>query len=139
MSDEETGPLAQQAAAEAAAATAVVDAPAPPVGQGTDPHGAHSHGLSDAGYVRVFFGLIVLTGLEVAWSYVHSLSDATGGKHLFWVLVFIVMMSIKFVVVASNFMHLKFDDKLLTRLFYAGLITAVIVYVIALTTFHVFW
>jgi cytochrome c oxidase subunit 4 len=96
-----------------------------------------SHGLSDGAYVKVFGGLVFITALEVAWSYVHSLADATGGKHLFWIAVFIVMMSIKFVVVASNFMHLKFDDKILTRVFYSGLVLAVAVYLIALTTFGI--
>src|SRR6476659_8178680 len=102
---EETGPLAQQAAAT----TVVGDAP------GDSAHHVihQSHGLSDAGYVRVAIGLAVITALEVVWSYVHSLADATGGKHIFWVGVLLAMMSIKFVVVASNFMHLKFDDKLL--------------------------
>ena len=45
---------------------------------------------------------------------------------------------IKFVMVASNFMHLKFDDRLLTRVFYAGLFLAVGVYLVVLATLHVF-
>jgi cytochrome c oxidase subunit 4 len=47
-------------------------------------------------------------------------------------------MAIKFVIIAAFFMHLKFDSKILTRVFYAGLFLAVGVYVAALTTFQLF-
>jgi cytochrome c oxidase subunit 4 len=46
-------------------------------------------------------------------------------------------MGIKFFVVASQFMHLKFDNRILSRIFYTGLFLAVFVYVIALTTFRI--
>jgi cytochrome c oxidase subunit 4 len=127
---EETGPLAQQAAASTAVADGPVD----------HDHVMHqSHGLSDMGYVRVAIGLGVITALEVAWSYLSVWDNATGGKHVVEVAGLLIMMSIKFSVVASNFMHLKFDDKVLTRIFYFGLFLAVGVYMVALTTFHVFW
>ena len=127
---EETGPLA------VAAAAAEADAPAPPVGQG---HGAddHAHGLTDFGYVKIAALLAAVTGAEVAWSYVHWGEHGMG--KFAEVAGLLVMMSFKFFYVAANFMHLRFDDKILTRLFYAGLILACIVYMIALTTFHVFW
>jgi cytochrome c oxidase subunit 4 len=48
------------------------------------------------------------------------------------------LMALKFVMVAALFMHLKFDNKLLTRLFYGGLFLAVGVYVAALATFELF-
>jgi cytochrome c oxidase subunit 4 len=47
-------------------------------------------------------------------------------------------MAIKFVMVALHFMHLKFDSKVLTRVFYSGLLLAVTVYVAALSTFRIF-
>ena len=49
----------------------------------------------------------------------------------------LVVMAIKFVIIAAFFMHLKFDSKILTRVFYSGLFLAVAVYVIALTTFEI--
>ena len=49
----------------------------------------------------------------------------------------LVLMAIKFVVVAANFMHLKFDDKLLTRIFYSGLFLAVVVFVSAPSSLQV--
>jgi cytochrome c oxidase subunit 4 len=40
--------------------------------------------------------------------------------------------------VASYFMHLKFDNKIFTYLFYSGLLLAIAVYVGALATFKFF-
>ena len=48
------------------------------------------------------------------------------------------MMTAKFLMVVSYFMHLKFDHRLFSFLFYTGLILAVFVYAVALATFHFF-
>ena len=95
----------------------------------TDEHADHHP--SDRHYVNIAIALAVITGLEVAWSY-------SGVDTVPFIAVLIVMMAIKFFMVASQFMHLKFDDRILTRIFYAGLFLAVAVYLIALSTFHVF-
>ena len=50
----------------------------------------------------------------------------------------LILMVIKFVMVVSYFMHLKFDNPLFSWLFYAGLLLAVGVYVAALATFEFF-
>jgi cytochrome c oxidase subunit 4 len=47
-------------------------------------------------------------------------------------------MIVKFVIVVSYFMHLKFDNKLFSYLFYSGLILAIAVYAGALATFKFF-
>jgi len=109
---------------------------AAPVGEGKGAS-AH-HGPKDAYYYRIAAALAVITGVEVAWSYLPTWDGATGAKAFVEVAGLIIMMGIKFVVVASNFMHLKFDDKLLTRVFYAGLVLAIGVYLAALTTFQIF-
>ena len=109
---------------------------ADPVGEGKGPS-AH-HGPADKYYVRIAVALAVITGFEVAWSYLPVWKDATGLTSFVEAGGLLIMMAIKFVVVASNFMHLKFDDKVLTRLFYAGVILAISVYLIALTTFEIF-
>jgi len=49
-----------------------------------------------------------------------------------------VLMTVKFIVVVSYFMHLKFDNKLFSYLFYTGLILALAVYIGALSTFKFF-
>ena len=102
-------------------------------------HEAHeAHHPTDIHYIRIAIGLALITALEVAWSYLPLWDDATGFKAFAEVAGLLVMMAIKFVIVASNFMHLQFDDKLLTRIFYAGLFMATAVYSAALATFG-FW
>ncbi|CAN5838146.1 hypothetical protein BH24ACT3_BH24ACT3_02130 [soil metagenome] len=91
----------------------------------------HEH-PSDGKYVQIALILAVLTGFEVATYYVE---DQLGPA---LIPILMVMMVVKFVIVGAWFMHLRFDSKLLTRLFYAGLILAVVVYVAALATFG-FW
>ena len=44
----------------------------------------------------------------------------------------------KFAIVALYFMHLKFDNKLLRRLFVTGFVLAIFCYVVYLSTLHVF-
>jgi len=98
---------------------------------GEEGHEAHVHHPSDVDYVKVAIGLAVLTGIEIALSYI-------GIKGLALVVPLLAVMAIKFVIVGGQFMHLKFDNKLLTRVFYAGLVLAVAVYLAVLVTFHVF-
>jgi cytochrome c oxidase subunit 4 len=44
---------------------------------------------------------------------------------------------VKFALVALWFMHLRFDNRLFRRLFVTGLVLATGVYLVVLTTFHV--
>jgi cytochrome c oxidase subunit 4 len=96
---------------------------------GASGHEVH-HGLSDPGYVIVALALAVITGLEVSLTYMDI------GK-LFLPLL-IVLMLVKFFSVVLFFMHLRFDNKLFSALFYMGLGLAVFVYTVAMFTFHVF-
>ncbi|MCU1353635.1 MAG: hypothetical protein JWM05_2844 [Acidimicrobiales bacterium] len=89
------------------------------------------HGPSDVHYVRIAVLLGVLTAIEVALSYAGLPIKLEIGLLLF-------VMAIKFVTVASHFMHLKFDDKMLTKIFYTGLILASGVYLAALSSLHLF-
>jgi cytochrome c oxidase subunit 4 len=49
-----------------------------------------------------------------------------------------VMMIAKFAIVCGYFMHLKFDNPLFRRIFVFGLVLAVVVYLVMLTTFLFF-
>ena len=91
----------------------------------------HAHGLTDMGYVKIAILLALMTGLEVGLSY----AGLPGG--LFMGLL-LGLMVIKFWTVVSYFMHLKFDNKLFSRLFYTGLFLALFVFVAALCTFQFF-
>ena len=95
----------------------------------TDSH-ATEHGLSTAGYVRIALILAAITALEVSTYYVD----------FGWLFMpaLMIMMVIKFVMVVSYFMHLKFDNKLFTYLFYSGLLLAIAVYCGFLATFKFF-
>ncbi len=93
-----------------------------------DQHGTHP---TDVFYVRIAIILAVLTAVEVGLSYI-----GISGVALILPLLFV--MAVKFAMVGMYFMHLKFDNRLLNRVFYSGLFLAVSVYVAALMAFHFF-
>jgi cytochrome c oxidase subunit 4 len=95
-------------------------------------HGAgHAH-PSDLEYVKVAIFLAVVTGAEVAMSYINDLSNAI------YIPVLMVMMLVKFSVVVLWFMHLRFDSRLFRRLFVAGIVLAACVYMAFLTAMQYF-
>jgi len=94
-----------------------------------DETGEHGHS-SDALYVKVFIVLFLITAAEVA-TYVVDIGD-------FLIPSLMVMMVAKFALVMGFFMHLRFDSRLLTWVFVAGLALAVAVYIVMLTAFE-FW
>ena len=89
----------------------------------------HEH-LTDNRYIVIAVILAVITAAEVAASYIDL------GPVFIPLLLF--MMAIKFFVVVSYFMHLKFDNNVFKRLFYTGLFLAMFVYLAALLTFRFF-
>lgn len=89
------------------------------------------HEVSDRQYIVIALILAVLTALEVA-------STEVGGLGSFLVPALLIMMAVKFFIVVSYFMHLKFDNRLFGVMFYLGLIGAVVLYSVMLTTFHFF-
>lgn len=88
------------------------------------------HGMSTSAYVRIALILGAITGLEVSTYYVDF-----GPLFL---PALLIMMIIKFIMVATYFMHLKFDNKIFSMMFYAGLVLAIGVYCAALGTFKFF-
>ena len=96
----------------------------------TEQHAHEEHGMSNAGYVKVALILAAITALEVSTYYVDF------GPLFMPALM--VMMVVKFVMVVSYFMHLKFDKRVFSVLFYAGLFLAIFVYAAALSTFKFF-
>lgn len=85
----------------------------------------------EAEYVRIAVILALITGLEVAVYYISALKSVL-------IPILVVLAVTKFTMVALFFMHLKFDSKLFRRLFVTGIVLALIVYTIALTSLHVF-
>ncbi|TVR29545.1 MAG: hypothetical protein EA388_15410 [Nitriliruptor sp.] len=68
--------------------------------------------------------LAILTALEVSTYFVDFGRIA--------IPLLIILMIIKFIMVASFFMHLKFDSKLFGRMLYGGLILALGLYAVTL-------
>ncbi len=96
----------------------------------------HDH-PSDAMYWKIGGILGVLTLLEVGTYFVtddpysHDLAPLLIGGLL-------TLMVIKFITIISFFMHLKFDNRIFRFVFVSGLILAVAVYLIVLSTFAYF-
>ncbi len=95
-----------------------------------DEFGEHHHGATDKQYIIIALILAAITAGEVSISYID-----VGPLFL---PALLIMMVAKFVTVVSYFMHLKFDNRIFTFLFYLGLSLAVFVYCVALATFQFF-
>jgi cytochrome c oxidase subunit IV len=98
----------------------------------------HAEHPSDAKYVKVALLLAVLTALEVGtyfWEDIFGSKPSTGAL----VLVLFPMMIFKFFTVILYFMHLKYDNPLFKRVFLFGLVLAIIVFLVMLTTFNYWW
>jgi cytochrome c oxidase subunit 4 len=96
------------------------------------------HEVSHAGhpgareYVRIFFILGAITGIEVA---IYFVREKVGG----WFLpVLFALMISKFAIVVLWYMHLKFDDRRFSRFFVMGLAGATTLYLVVLISFRVF-
>jgi cytochrome c oxidase subunit 4 len=97
-------------------------------------HDDHDHHPTERQYWVVFVSLAILTAIEIAWSYM-------GFEGVALVAPLIIMMIIKFFLVAGAFMHLYFDLKILNgRLFawaFAGaLLLAMGVYAVVFAAFE---
>ena len=87
---------------------------------------------SDLKFVYLALALALVTAIEVALSY---MVDDLGPVFL---PALIILMLVKFFAVVSYFMHLKFDNRLFSLMFYLGLGLAVAVYTATLLTFKFF-
>jgi cytochrome c oxidase subunit 4 len=91
-------------------------------------HGAHP---TEAQYIKIALILAVVTGVEVALYYTKFNQQATNAALL-------VLAGAKFTMVAAYFMHLKFDNRVLRRLFVMGFVLATFCYLAYLFTLGVF-
>lgn len=103
--------------------TTQADAPAEAEG------GAHGHHPTQQEYIRIAVVLAILTALEVSTYYFEFGRAALP--------LLIVLMAIKFVMVAGFFMHLRYDTKLFSRFMYTGLGFAIVLYTATLLIFVV--
>ena len=83
-------------------------------------HGAHP---TDVQYMLVALILAVLTAIEVTISYAKGLGDFSAP-------LLLILAAIKFFLVVSFFMHLRFDNRVFRRLLVTGVVLAITVYTI---------
>ena len=95
----------------------------------TQPHGKPHP--TPRQYVLVAVVLVVVTGFEIATSYLEGDVNAN-----LIIAALGVMAALKFFLVVAWFMHLRTDSKVLRRFFLLGLATAPIVYMIMLLMLH---
>ena len=99
---------------------------------------AHEHGPTDGQYFTVFWILLGLTVLEVSTYWWPDWFGDTDAVRYVATTVLFALMFIKFVMIAGIFMHLKFDPKILRRVFIFGVLFALAIYLIALSSMN-FW
>jgi cytochrome c oxidase subunit 4 len=78
-------------------------------------------------YVIVGIVLAVITAVEVGLYYIDLNFE-------FMVVVLLLLSALKFFIVVGFFMHLKFDAKLFSVLFFGGLALAIAVFTVAIAT-----
>ena len=94
---------------------------------------AHEHHTpSDRYFIKIAIILAVVTALETSTYWWPKSLETVG------VISLLIMMTIKFFMIVMVFMHLKFDSKIFSLMFYTGLVLAVGVYMVFLFTFQFF-
>ena len=88
---------------------------------------AHEEHPSPSQYIMVGLILGVVTAVEVAVYYVDALEGAL-------LSILMVLSALKFILVAAWFMHLRFDNRLFSIFFAGGVVLAVLLFVIVLST-----
>jgi cytochrome c oxidase subunit IV len=96
----------------------------------TEPDQTGAHHPTELLYVKVAALLAAITLAEIS-TYWFDFGD-------FLLPALITMMVVKFALVIGYFMHLRFDNRIFTRVFLSGLFIAIVVYIVMLTTFH-YW
>ena len=90
-------------------------------------HGDHPDARQ---YVMIAVVLVILTGIEVATSYLEGYVNSN-----ILITALALMAATKFFLVAAWFMHMKMDAPLFRRLFIIGIVGASIVYGIVMLAF----
>ncbi len=83
----------------------------------TTTEAVHAEHPTQGTYFKVAITLVVLTALEVGVFYLEFLSYGI-------IPVLVLLSGAKFILVAMFYMHLKFDNRIFSTLFVAGLVLA---------------
>tara|TARA_Y100000758_G_scaffold291824_1_gene246477 strand:- start:2345 stop:2665 length:321 start_codon:yes stop_codon:yes gene_type:complete len=90
----------------------------------------HDH-PSPAKYFKVAITLVIITAIEVGVFYIEDLKWGI-------IPVLVVLSGLKFGLVAMFYMHLKYDSKLFSSLFFAGVVLASCVCIALMALFKYF-
>lgn len=82
-------------------------------------------------YIKVATVLVVVTLIEVGIFYVEPLRPV-------FVPIFLLLSAAKFALVAMFYMHLKFEERLLSAFFITGLVVAILVVIALMVLSRVF-
>jgi cytochrome c oxidase subunit 4 len=101
-------------------------------GAGFDQEAGHAEGAHPGPreYIVIAVVLAVVTALEVALFYMNFLPSSVVVASL------LVLMTIKFSLVVLWFMHLRFDSPVFKRLFVAGIVLALSIFLAVLLMFR---
>jgi cytochrome c oxidase subunit 4 len=99
--------------------------------QTTETQQHEAHHPTPRQYVEIAILLAVLTGIEVGLYYAESFFGNLVVPAL------LVLALFKFLLVVGYYMHLKYEKRVLTRLFGGGFVLALMVYGIVLVAFGV--
>lgn len=88
----------------------------------------YGHHPSPAEYVVIGLGLAFVTLVEVALYYVEDLNFSL------MVTILLVLSAFKFMMVVGFFMHLRFDSRLYSVLFFGGLLLALAIFTVVIVT-----
>ena len=98
----------------------------------THHHNHDGHVREDSYFVKIAIILAIVTALETSTYWWPE------GAQSWAIPALLIMMAIKFFMIVSVFMHLKFDSKIFSFMFYTGLALAIFVYMVFLFTFQYF-
>jgi cytochrome c oxidase subunit 4 len=101
-----------------------------PAGDHTPVGALEQHHPAPRQYVLIAIVLVILTGVEVATSYLEGHVNAN-----LLIAALGIMAAVKFFLVAAWYMHMKQDSSAFRRLFVTGLVLATIVYGVVLLVF----
>ncbi len=92
-------------------------------------HGSGTGHATAGFYWTIGLILAVITATEVAVFYIEAMAGAL-------VPILLLLSTAKFILVVMFFMHLKFDSKVLTTVFLAGLVLAVLMMTILILLYQ---
>jgi cytochrome c oxidase subunit 4 len=99
----------------------------------SEPTHTHDHHSSVKVYIQVALILALMTAVEVALLY---LPEGMRPPRWSLLIVLLLMSVLKFGIVASFFMHLRYDSRLYTSFFVAGLVVAAGTMLVLLVLFY---